>query len=784
MPSNKNQAETSLSDLALTELGDRLPGLISHLLGFELINSHEGNTRAAGVLGFDVNGQRVLIPCLFLNGRLRAMEIMYLADTDTFVSATPQWVEYITTRSSGITGEPDARGSQVGTVPSNSLMIFNRAPQISKRAGFDEFAEWCGPEKAIVADDAKPKFLDALRSMGKHAYVSFMSDVASHPELFDRVLDHYDIESLKLAEFDSPEVAQNDLSGKSDTEKLAGWGDKSDEDEGKKHTEYLKTVSDKDLDGFIRRNAWDSEWSASTPELKKSYAKEKASYAAEKASRESSKAEKKLAFVTHSDLEADPSAFDLDTKLKVMSTGQAILDKRAAAEKSEFYADDYSKSFTEVTESGWYSMINSRGEFLDVIVAHNPLNVTRPKGSRSGTLIFHPKSGVWYDTRVGEPLLARRRRNGGDEEYAKWLDGLPTISSARPNKNYVLVGPKGDMSSPFSIRSRSSEKGVTTLEIAGTGFIGYAYCGCSGAPYAEALRIVGEGTGLKQLGDVVATGSDWKIWEVASDPKSSSEYDTFAEARKELRPASASVITDAMAANGILELGVTKQANDYIVSLAGENSPLLRKNACVRNLCTVIGLDATTAQELVDNVADGARAVAWVKRADIYNGMAFPAMDNAGGTNEQGVPETYGQSQTEMVPMNNPESPDPFNPDLANYDKIKKNDVEFLMRAADAGSTNVFDPAMIGVLLKTNRTLIQVDQWIPDLVTSLDRLCRTLLLFYWKNPDFSSGYGSDEMAELEDVLLSVIKSMGTIVLFFKQRASESPGTKIDAFSGN
>ena len=99
MPSNKNQAETSLSDLALTELGDRLPGLITYLLGFELIDSNDENTRAAGVLGFDVNGQKVLLPVLFLNGRVRCMEIMYLADTDTFTSATPQWVEYIDRKS-------------------------------------------------------------------------------------------------------------------------------------------------------------------------------------------------------------------------------------------------------------------------------------------------------------------------------------------------------------------------------------------------------------------------------------------------------------------------------------------------------------------------------------------------------------------------------------------------------------------------------------------------------------------------------------------------------------
>ena len=138
--------------------------------------------------------------------------------------------------------------------------------------------------------------------------------------------------------------------------------------------------------------------------------------------------------------------------------------------------------------------------------------------------------------------------------------------------------------------------------------------------------------------------------------------------------------------------------------------------------------------------------------------------------------------------MNNPEIPgsDPFENDFANWDRIKPNNssLDFLSRAADSGSQQVFDPAMIGMILRTTRSGAQVDQWVPDLVAALDTKCRLLLLFYWHNNDFAEDYGKDELQEFEDQLLSSIKTDGTVILFLKQKAGESSNTKVDAFEGD
>lgn len=808
MPSTKNQAETSLSDLALTELGDRLPGLISYLLGFELLSADDKDyTRAAGVLGFDVNGQRVLIPVLFLNGRVRGMEIMYLSDTDTFVSATPQWVEYITTRSSGITGEADPQGKTVGTVPSQSLAIFNRPPQIAKRAALDDFSEWCSPEKAVFEPGQKSRFLEALAGMGKHAYVNFMADLVSHPELFSRVLDYYEPEQLKLAEFKEASSLSDIAKGTAIAAAGGGLGAAAGSlasggalpgtviggGLGMAVANGVNAYMGLPAFGVPSRNSQKQEMRQQYRQLKKKQESGQEMTDSDIASLNYLENElypqKKLAFITASDLEADPQAFDLPTKLDVMANGMAVIDKRAADEKSEFYTDDYSRSFNQVTESGPCSMINQRGVLRDVIVAHNPFSVNRLDASRDGDFVFDPQTGVHYDSRVGEPVLVRPRKSDSQDvnPFETWRAGLPAVTSAKPNTNYVLVGPGGEMSRPFKVTQRSTSGGKTVLSVG-------SYDSCCvfscydtpkfSKPTAKSITVAGEGAGIKHIGDTLVVGDDWRVWSVADEPKGFEAYDKRSEERQALKPAGLTTIMNAQAANGILELGVSKKAGRYIVSVLGANTPTLEKNACLRVLTSTLGIDAQQAIDLVESTQPDSRSRAWFKRADIYSGMPFPDMQTETGANDLGVRETQGMTSSTIVPMQHEPFPDPFNPDLANYDKIKQKDIDFLMRAADSGSQNVFDPAMIGVLLKTNRTLIQVDQWVPDLVTALDRLCRTLLLFYWKNPDFSHGYGTDEMAELEDVMLNVIKSLGTIVLFFKQRASESPGTKIDAFSGN
>ncbi len=167
----------------------------------------------------------------------------------------------------------------------------------------------------------------------------------------------------------------------------------------------------------------------------------------------------------------------------------------------------------------------------------------------------------------------------------------------------------------------------------------------------------------------------------------------------------------------------------------------------------------------------------------IYGGMAVPDLSTDLGPNISGVPEQTGAFANEVIPMNSMKDPaDNWrDPDFANWDKMQQKDLDFLMRASDTGSKPVFESSMINLLLKTNRVSNQIEEWLPDLVNSLDSKCRLLLLFYWHSKDFSNDYGKDEMAEFEDVLLNAIKCDGQLVLFLKQSAGQSAHAMINPF---
>jgi hypothetical protein len=116
---------------------------------------------------------------------------------------------------------------------------------------------------------------------------------------------------------------------------------------------------------------------------------------------------------------------------------------------------------------------------------------------------------------------------------------------------------------------------------------------------------------------------------------------------------------------------------------------------------------------------------------------------------------------------------------IGDWNQPSADDIDFLQRASDSNSRQVFDPAMIGVMVRTSRSQAIVADYIPELVDNLDRMCRLILLFYWHNAEFADEYGIDEMADFEDLILSTIKSTSKVVLFLKQKAVESSTGQTD-----
>jgi hypothetical protein len=96
---------------------------------------------------------------------------------------------------------------------------------------------------------------------------------------------------------------------------------------------------------------------------------------------------------------------------------------------------------------------------------------------------------------------------------------------------------------------------------------------------------------------------------------------------------------------------------------------------------------------------------------------------------------------------------------------------------SQAGVPNVFEHGLIGSLIHTYNSVAMIDKYIPDLEEALDRLGRLLFLYYWKPRDFEDAYGSDDMANLENQLLSTFQSFGELVLELLKKSESMKGSQ-------
>lgn len=94
---------------------------------------------------------------------------------------------------------------------------------------------------------------------------------------------------------------------------------------------------------------------------------------------------------------------------------------------------------------------------------------------------------------------------------------------------------------------------------------------------------------------------------------------------------------------------------------------------------------------------------------------------------------------------------------------------------AQAGVPNVFEHGLIGSLVHTYDSASMVEKYLPDMEAALDRLGRLLFLYYWKPRDFEDAYGADDMANLENKLLSTFQSFGELVLELTKKGQRRSG---------
>ena len=517
---------------------------------------------------------------------------------------------------------------------------------------------------------------------------------------------------------------------------------------------------------------------------------------------------KSVSLVSSDDVMDSPEAYeDMDAKEKekVISKGYTIKDLRGEDEKSDLYLGDFKKEFSQVTESGYYQILNKNSQLVKALVFAHIKPVNGPKTHNSEgfdpQLVVDPQTGAhkWSKQPVYFRSGASITEKVDEDTQKTILDKTgDKVKSAEVGKSYLIIDSKLGVYGPFSVKNKLTDKGKVSLVVRQE-YVSYpshwllqdagspSYHGCGSSDSYDStttVKLVDRESGpVEYARNIIYVAKDAKVIELkdAYDFENSEKGKTLEDL---ITPGEDSALYSAISANDGAMVVIEKSASfDVNVSLYNVSKSFRERSNVVLDLMTRANLSEDAAEKFASEVFDKKvrKAIGWTLPRENAK-LAYPdVMDPQGymGAMRDGTPEQAEQvERQEMVPAS--VGPRPATElGVGDWKTPSQDDIKFLERASDSNSRQVFDPAMIGVMVRTSRSQAIVADYIPELVDNLDRMCRLLLLFYWHNSEFADEYGIDEMADFEDLILSTIKSTSKVVLFLKQKAVESSTGQTD-----
>ena len=387
----QSQVEATLADLAFTQVSDKVPSLFDHYLGFELITKNDENTRAAGLMGFKIGNELIYVPVLFLNGKIKGTEVLYLKSSDVFTSNTKQWVEFLSSRNPGIMGEA-GNPDQLTQVGPAQLRPFTQPPvgMLAKGASDLKDAVTPGATGPSIADRLKPGKVKDLVTVGKTAPPiadklkpgaiekelrrpiqtgSPTQTIAKGGSITDEDLDTFRKDAAAVRTdvrwWINPDRANAKVASPTLVEYFQGL-DNSD------YTALLNTLTTERKDLFEKVSYFYDINELLFPEKRTKVAAD--TETADGAGEPADSARMVVKFLEREHLTA---ATDEETKRKVLRDGVLVVDNRKTEDKSTVFNEDYQKRFNGVTETGLYEILNANGNLIRVFVGYHPGQIGR-----------------------------------------------------------------------------------------------------------------------------------------------------------------------------------------------------------------------------------------------------------------------------------------------------------------------------------------------------------------------------------------------------------------------
>lgn len=735
---NDQSFEKVFSDIAHTYVQDNAPSLMKYEQGFQLLEKNDDDTKAVGIIGFNVNQMQIYCPVFFLNGEIKGQEMMYLADQDLFVPVDEGWLNEIMGKKPIVIGDGIDKNTHRRGYNRPDLTILKQPP--IKVGSF--YPQWAMP--------AISKFIGII---GKNrtktaANLAGIYKAAAHALDFRNYLDFVDsnaVYRLKEAVYHLPMVKQayETCYGNSDfLDKV--YNHKDIKEKGFK----IVTASS--------GNRFDPKGNPVTNML------DNHAWVHNKLKNPIYKSAEYVTIISYTAQISGSNMIPLTSneREELARKGFLVMDNRKDSNVSKI-TDRKSKTFENPTCPGFYDVVladNNVKKFLilpehnlfDTADYNNP-NKTHYKFEddkyKGGSVVLIDPSSHEFDS--VEKTKVWCTKHYPREDYRNWMRNLSNARNVDydTDSNYFFIRDNEKILGPKEIHHVQRSGNVVLLNDGD-------------------IQVAANGSSMRTVNGTTYIPADTKVLRLAG-----SGY-------KKHWALGTPTMFKAAAERSYLDMKVTVNGD----SCAINGTPKESKFACLSSLIRDYGLREKEASAVIKKAdkdfANGHTVKFTIKRAEELDtnpesAFAFPEpnMNGAQGLFNSMLP-TSPDSTQEYTP-NNQYFSTKTGPYANTLDATTpQQDAQALEQAASEGQKEVFDVSLLKQLITNVNTSDHIDSIVAQLIRGMDKVARLLFLFYWKGDEFKELYGPQDLPELEGGLRKAFETLGDIILFLKRKSSK------------
>lgn len=786
-PDNVQFAQ-DFSNLAFQFMQDRAPALMKYLLGFEVVDRAENGTRAVGIFGFKIDGQYYYVPAFFMNSQVKGVDSILSKSTNSFVPLTEEWVNYIINRKANELGKEAPESQSQGGMEGfeNPNFDFLQHPTVGSLGGHSL------KSASAPAEDPSPWSLSRAWSVIRDRTEGSLGKDAGFTESVVGAI-------CKLRGARQP-------FGKRASSPVQA---------------YISSVGGPRADRTMLRSLRNVKMANAALEF---YTGPEAfhvgrfdrtaCHALRKEAQEIEEARPKVEIVSDANSEAEAR--------DIVQNGFTIRDSRPDDEKSDVVDTDYEKTLQNPDRSGVYNVLVNGGETRRAyVVAADRLF---HKGQAGGMMVYFPDNGQLISAKSKDILCEGGCLSGYGDVYGD----ASSIGDCRIGEDYIFIGPNGTSLPKFrvtNVRRESEERPV----IGGSfeyddlwqadvdddftnhwrsddfhdrsglakPFGTFSICNVELADFDGRPKL-SHGTVVLPKGWKALHVVDEYMYDYGYGYGDMSSEDASNDSRKrKYGLGTLNQLTLELRKEGAVKFDIRHDDDGWYYSFDGApfTQPMGYKQASIR-LVTRYNVRWDDAKDLLKKAEDsggrgykcllkmaqimpsqlvGVDPAAMAEQtpsADPYTGIPVYDSPYYDATEMQmnGVPEVpqdneYGENLGGEISRQSAMGGDP-----TGDAEMDPEAMQLASDAAQAGQKEVFDKAAIGGLAKVYDTGAVIDSYLPEFMTAVDRLGRTLFLFYWRHNDFIDRYGTDDVIEMEDVLRSTFKQLGKLTMDLRRKS--------------